>query len=345
MKVLITGNMGYVGSVLVRHLSKCLPEVELHGLDVGFFAHCLTSHAGMPEVLLKTQHFADIRDFDASCFEGVDAVVHLAAISNDPMGSKYEKVTKEINLAASTELAKKAKSAGVKKFIFASSCSMYGAASGEAKKENDQLNPLTAYAVSKVGFEQVLWDIADNDFEVTALRFSTACGFSDRVRLDLVLNDFVACALTTKTITVLSDGSPWRPLIDTRDMARAIEWAIGRDGESFVACNVGSSAWNYQVGELAEAVARKVPGTSVSINKDAPEDKRSYKVNFDYFMSLAPNHQPQIDLDSSIDGLIAGLTEIGFVESEFRNSEFMRLKVLENSVEKGILSDDLKRVS
>mgnify|MGYP000362522773 CR=1 FL=1 len=343
MKVLITGNMGYVGPGLIKHLRNLFPYSELVGYDIGYFAHCLTTNDVLPETRLDIQHFGDIRDFDIKVLKDVTAVVHLAAISNDPMGNSYQKVTTDINLKASAKVARQAKVAGVKKFIFASSCSMYGSASLAEKTETDDLNPLTTYAKSKVALEEVLQTLADDEFEVTALRFSTACGMSDRVRLDLVLNDFVASALTSRKITVLSDGTPWRPLIDTKDMARAIEWALQRGGEKFVACNVGSSEWNYQVVELAEAVARKIPKTSVSINKDAPADKRSYRVNFDLFKKLAPNHQPQISLKDSINGLISGLTQIGFRQDDFRTSEYMRLKVLENAMKIGTLDYELRK--
>src|SRR5262249_34403879 len=157
---------------------------------------------------------------------GVDAVVHLAAISNDPIGHAYEEVTFDVNSRASVELARLAKDSGVGSFIFASSCSVYGSADDRPRTEQSELGPLTAYAKSKVRTEQGLRDLAGSGFRVTCLRFATACGMSDRLRLDLVLNDFVACALSAKRITVLSDGTPWRPLINVADMARAIEWAV-----------------------------------------------------------------------------------------------------------------------
>jgi nucleoside-diphosphate-sugar epimerase len=166
---------------------------------------------------------------------------------------------------------------------------------------------------------------------ITCLRFATACGMSDRLRLDLVLNDFVAGAITSGEITVLSDGSPWRPLIDVSDMARAIEWAVQRSpdqGGGFLAINAGSDRWNYQVRALAEAVAAEIPGTRVSINADAPPDKRSYRVDFSRYASLAPDHQPVTDLETSIRRLAEGLRDIGFDDPEFRNSRFTRLHVL-----------------
>ena len=168
---------------------------------------------------------------------------------------------------------------------------MYGCAEGGARKEIDATNPLTAYARSKIGTENALKQMDLNGMTVTCLRFATACGMSDRLRLDLVLNDFVACAVTSGEITVLSDGSPWRPLIDVEDMARAIAWAIARpssQGGRFLAVNVGRDEWNYRVRDLAEAVATAVPGTKVSINTEAPPDQRSYKVDFSLFKALAP---------------------------------------------------------
>jgi nucleoside-diphosphate-sugar epimerase len=183
--------------------------------------------------------------------------------------------------------------------------------------------------------------------KVTCLRFATACGMSPRLRLDLVLNDFVACALTSGEITVLSDGTPWRPLIDVADMARAIEWAIIRDaaeGGQYLVCNAGSDEWNWQVKDLANAVAAAVPGTSVSINLAAPPDKRSYQVDFSLFRRLAPGYQPQTKLEDSIARLRDGLRAIGFADSDFRNSQNIRLKVLERHMETGRLSADLNWV-
>jgi nucleoside-diphosphate-sugar epimerase len=331
MKILITGNMGYIGPVVARHFKAKFPEILMVGYDMGYFAACLTGTAILPETLLNVQHFGDVRDFNIDILEGIDSVIHLAAISNDPMGNVFEEVTYETNHRASVEVAKIAKKAGVKSFVFASSCSMYGIAEEESKNEESSLNPLTPYAKSKVRTEQDLKELSDKDFAITCLRFATACGMSDRLRLDLVLNDFVAGAVTSKKITILSDGTPWRPLIDVKDMARAIEWAVFRKtlgGDSFVAVNTGSNEWNYQVKDLAAAVADAIPGVRVSINKDAAPDKRSYRVNFDLFCRLAPNHQPQIDLKRCIHDLIKGFERMNFSDPEFRSSRLMRLKVL-----------------
>jgi nucleoside-diphosphate-sugar epimerase len=222
---------------------------------------------------------------------------------------------------------------------------MYGSADDRPKKEGDPLNPLTAYAKSKVYTERDLQPLASDEFKVTCLRFSTACGMSERLRLDLVLNDFVAGAFASKKITILSDGTPWRPLINIKDMARAIDWAIDRDssvGGSFLAVNVGSDGWNYQVKDLAEAVAAVIPGVDVSINANAQPDKRSYRVNFELFKKLAPNHQPIFDLKTTIQELWAGLTALRFKDADFRNSQYMRLKVLDSLRDQGALDENLR---
>lgn len=345
MRVLITGNMGYVGPALTRFLRTNYPDAVLVGYDTAYFGASLTAATTLPESLLEEQLFGDIRDFPASALDGVDAVVHLAAVSNDPMGDRYANVTEAVNQDASVRIAQLAARAGVRNFVFASSCSMYGAADGAPRKETDPTNPLTAYARSKIGTESALKDADLGDMTVTFLRFATACGMSDRLRLDLVLNDFVACAIATGEITVLSDGSPWRPLIDVEDMARAIAWAIRRTPDNsgkLLSVNAGRDEANYQVRDLAEAVSRHIPGTKVFINTNAPPDKRSYKVDFSLFRSLAPEHIPQLSLDDSIIRLREGLTAMDFADADFRNSPYMRLKTLERHINSGRLSDELR---
>jgi len=344
MKVLIIGNMGYVGPGVVAQLRSTYPEAELIGYDIGYFANKLTNVDFFPEAKLSAQVFGDVRKFDVSLLDHVDAVVYLAAISNDPMGAKFEEITYDVNHRSAIKIAEVAKNKGVKNFVFASSCSIYGAADDHAKLESDKLNPLTAYARSKVNAENDLKQLADDKFIATALRFATACGYSNRLRLDLVVNDFVAGAVISKEITILSDGSPWRPLINVKDMARAIEWAITRtsdNGGEFLAVNAGSNSWNYQVKELAHTIADIIPGVKVSIDQDAPEDKRSYKVNFDLFKSLAPNHQPLFDLKTSIKDLVDSLSVMEFKDENFRESQYIRLKVLEKLQNMNYLNDQL----
>lgn len=331
MKILITGNMGYVGPSVASRLRAAFPGATLIGYDTAYYASCLTNADSLPERKLDVQLFGDVRNLGPGVLAGVDAVVHLAAISNDPMGHLFEEVTMEINYESTVRIAKMAKEAGARTFIFASSCSMYGASDGSAKTESSELNPLTAYARSKVLSEKGLMALADTGFMVTCLRFATACGMSERLRLDLVLNDFVAGAVASGKIEILSDGTPWRPLIHIKDMARAIEWAITRqatDGGEFLAVNAGSNEWNYNVLELAESVASVLPGTEILLNEYAPPDKRSYRVNFSLFESLAPHYQPLYTLKQTIRELYAGLVAMDFKNTVFRDSPYMRLKVL-----------------
>ncbi len=344
MRILILGNMGYVGPTLVEHLRATHPAAELIGFDIGYFAHCLTNPDFLPETRLNRQVFGDIRAFPAHLLDGVDAVVDLAAISNDPMGFKYEDVTLDVNFRHAVRVAGLAREKGVQSFVYASSCSMYGLADDSPRKEGDRLNPLTAYARSKVMAEEGLERLAGPGFTVTCLRYATACGWSSRLRLDLVLNDFVAGALVNNRISILSDGTPWRPMINTRDMSRAIEWAIGREpsnGGSFLAVNTGSNAWNNQVSALAEAIACVMPGVEIETNPNAPPDKRSYRANFDLFHRLAPDHQPQEDLISTVREIRDRLVAMGFNDPDYRDSTFIRLKVLDRLQRRRLLNENL----
>ncbi len=345
MRILITGNMGYVGPAITRHFRCRFPDATLLGFDAGLFANCLTTRGPLPEAQLDAQYFGDVRDMPHDLLAGVDAVIHLAAISNDPIGNRFEAATDDINRAATLRTAAIARAAGVRSFVFASSCSMYGMADAAARREDDALNPLTAYARSKVGAERGLAMMDGADMTVTCLRFATACGMSDRVRLDLVLNDFVACALSSGEISVLSDGTPWRPLIDVRDMARACEWAVLRSpdaGGQVLRINAGCETANYQVRDLATAVATSIPGTTVTINTTSPSDSRSYRVDFSLFRRLAPEHQPQFGLEASIQGLVSGLRSLGFADREFRRSDKVRLNVLSTLIASGELTPDLR---
>ncbi len=331
MKILITGNLGYVGPGLVRELREFYPEAELIGYDIGYFAKYLTTPSVSPDIYLDIQHYGDVRRFPEQILEGVDVVVSLAAISNDPIGNKFEEVTLDINYHANVEIARMARRQGVRRFVFASSCSVYGSAEDAPRTEASALDPLTAYARSKVYSEEALEALAREDFQVTCLRFATACGMSERLRLDLVLNDFVAGALTAGRITILSDGTPWRPLIHVLDMARAIRWAMERDTETggpFLTLNTGSDGWNHQIRDLALATQKLLPQVEVSINKDALPDKRSYRVDFGLFRGLAPGHQPQYGLEETVKGLIEGLQAIQFNDSDYHRSGLIRLNVI-----------------
>ena len=338
MRILITGNMGYVGPALVSHLRKTLPDAYLAGLDTGYFAKMVTGATLLPEAHLNVQYFGDARSLPDGVLAGFDAVICLAAISNDPIGNRFEQVTMDINAHAAVELAKRAKAAGVQRFVYASSCSVYGYAEDGARNEQSPVGPLTAYARSKVAAEVGLEPLASEDFTVTCHRFATACGFSERLRLDLVLNDFVAGAITSGKIGILSDGTPWRPLINVNDMALAMEWSATRtaaNGGNFLVVNTGSDIWNYQVRELADAVAAALPGTEVTVNPLAPPDKRSYRVDFALYRQLAPDHQPRYSLPATIQGLVGGLKGMGFADAAYRESDLIRLHIVSKLLDKG----------
>ncbi len=344
MKVLITGNLGYVGPGVVKEFRDHFPEAELIGYDCGYFMRQNTSSLITAENYLNKQIFGDVRNLDARVLEGVDTVISLAAISNDPLSNQFENQTFDINYKSTIDIAKMSKDAGVKNFIFASSCSVYGFASDSPRKENSDLDPLTPYAKSKVKSEEDLYPLASDEFKITCLRFATACGMSDRLRLDLVVNDFVAGGILNKKIEILSDGTPWRPLINVLDMARAIRWAHERtisEGGNFIRVNTGSNNWNYQVKEIAYSVQKILGDVEVHINQKAAPDKRSYQVNFDLFEKLAPLHQPIFDLKMTVTDLIHGINAIELKNKNFRNSNLIRLHVINQLLDHNIIDNNL----
>jgi nucleoside-diphosphate-sugar epimerase len=340
MRVVITGHKGYVGPVFARHVADRQPGWELIGVDTEFFADQLAGPD--PARYFRREIRADVRALADDVLRDADAVVYLAAVSNDPMGKEFEAATMEINATAAVALAARCRRLGVTRFVFASSCSIYGFAGDVPRAEGDPLNPLTTYARSKVEAENRLRSLADRSFSVTCLRFATACGASPRLRLDLVLNDFVASAVQTGRIEVLSDGSPWRPLIHVEDMAHAIEWGLLRDGEPFISVNVGSSEWNWQIGNLAHDVARVLKGVEVSINKAAQPDNRSYRVDFSLFEKLAPKHQPQKNFDTAVQELRDQIGQMDFGAISFRKSPYLRLNVLRELKAGNRLLQDLR---
>jgi nucleoside-diphosphate-sugar epimerase len=347
MRILITGNLGYVGSELVKLLRITYPKAELLGFDIGYFAKQITNRNIAPEMYLDHQYYGDVRTFPEKILKGVDSVIQLAAISNDPIGNKFEKVTLEVNYESVINIAKMAKKAGIKKMVFASSCSVYGFAEEAARTEESSVNPLTAYAKSKVLAERDLAPLADDDFTVTCLRFATACGMSDRLRLDLVLNDFVAGAISKGEINIMSDGSPWRPLINVRDMGKAIIWGIERKalpGDNYLVLNTGSNQWNYQVKYLANAIHDILTETIVSINEDAQPDKRSYRVSFDKFEKLAAGYTPAYNLGQTIKDLVDGLQNLDFRDTNYRQSGLIRLHVVNELLSQNILNNNLELV-
>ena len=355
MKILITGNMGYLGPAVARQLRMSRPGAVITGLDSGLFAGCLAVPQSLPQLLpecqMDYQCFADIRNFPRQILDGVDAVVHLAAAPGGPQSNLFEDVTFEINYLATIELANEARRRGVSSFVYASSCSIYGlAASGKKMMEYATPNPLTAYAKSKVFSERQLERFAGPGFKITSLRFPEACGMSERLRLDLVMNGFVAEALSTGQIVLPGGDAAWRPLINVKDMARAIDWAISRDssqGGHFLAVNAGSVDGNYRIKDIALAVADEIPGIKVFASNESPADISSYAVDFSLFEKLAPEHQPLNGLRSSILEVKSGLEGSGLLgqNQDYRSSRFMRFKMLDEFISKKILSQKLLWVS
>lgn len=346
MKILVTGNLGYIGPVLGRHIKGHFLSSKLYGMDAGLFSGCVTTNGRLGDTYYDIQYHKDVRDISVKDLEGIDSIVHLAAVSNDPIGKDFEKATYETNLKASCNLAEQAIIAGVSRFIFASSCSMYGAASSSAKTESDETHPLTAYAKSKIGVEEYLKKIAGAKLEMTFLRFATACGGSDRLRLDLVLNDFVASAYKYKSISILSDGSPWRPLIDVSDMCSAIIWALTKPlQDSPLSINIGSNEWNFQVSELAEIVAKCLPGTNIQLNPEAPPDKRSYKVSFDLYKKLAPSFYPSMAIENSVDNIARIVANLELPITGFRTTKYIRLNHLKSLLECKLINSSLRWIS
>jgi nucleoside-diphosphate-sugar epimerase len=301
MNVLVIGNLGYVGIPAISLLKK--NKIFSIGLDCNWFNlnfYSSNSHSNFPNV----QIYDDVRKFKLSKLNyNIDVIIYLAAVSNDPMGKKFKLATKEINYKSCIRIAKEAKKMNVKKFIFASSCSLYGATSDNfPKNEEDKLNPLTDYAVSKALCEKNLKKYSSEKFKVICLRFATAAGYSDNQRLDLVFNDFVASSVCNNKIELLSSGTAWRPLIHVKDMAKAILWAIKYKCKlNFMAINVGSNSWNFKIIDLAKKIGKIVSKKAkIEIKNKAAVDQRSYKVSFDLYESLSGKYKPSINFKKAV---------------------------------------------
>ena len=340
MKVLVTGHHGYIGSVAAPMLRDAGHDVT--GLDTYFYEGCdfTPDSANVPSIRL------DIRDVTTELLEGNDGIVHLAALSNDPLGELDAELTHAINFHSTVELARNAKEAGVRRFIFASSCSMYGASgTDELMTEDAPLRPLTAYAESKVRAEEALAELADADFDPVFLRNATAYGASPRVRLDVVLNNLAAWAFTSGQVRIMSDGTPWRPLVHVRDIAAATAAALVAPAErvSGEAFNVGADSENYRVSELADIVHETVPACEIAYAEDASPDPRSYRVDFSKLAETLPDARPAWTARDGARELLEAFRAIGLKSEGFET--FTRLARLKSLLAERRLDRELRWVT
>ena len=320
MKIFATGHRGYIGAHLVDVLKQEGHTVV--GCDVGLFEGCNWE----PLVSADQELVKDIRKIEVRDLEGCDCVVHLAAISNDPMGEMNSQLTFDVNRDASIQLAELAKRASVPRFLFAGSCSIYGKGEKLDLDENDPLNPLTAYARTKIETEQRLSQLADKSFTPVYLRNATAYGHSPMLRIDLVVNNLLGSAMSYGEIRIQSDGSPWRPLIHCRDIARAFA-AFAKAPKEVVhnkAVNVGGDAENYQVRDVGNQVQRLIPSAKVVYTGEVGADPRNYRVKFDLLSKLLPDFKLQYRLESGMEELYGKMVEHRFGKMDFEGDRFVR---------------------
>jgi nucleoside-diphosphate-sugar epimerase len=335
---MLTGHRGYIGTVLVRLLQECGHEVV--GLDADLYRRC--TFTGEPAQI--PQLAKDIRDIEPADVEGFEAIIHLAGLSNDPLGDYRPELTDEINHQASVRLALMAKSAGVRRFLFASSCSTYGAAGDRLIDETADFNPVTPYGIAKVEVEAALTEMADADFSPTYLRASTAYGVSPRLRFDLVLNNLTAWAFTTGRVYLKSDGTPWRPIVHIEDISRAYIAALHapRELDHAEAFNVGTTTENYQIRELAQIVSEVVPNCRIEYAPDAGPDKRCYRVDCNRIASKLHEFKPQWTARRGVEELYESYRREGLTLEEFEGPRYKRIDHIKSLIDQGDLQPDLR---
>jgi nucleoside-diphosphate-sugar epimerase len=343
MRVLLTGHQGYIGTVMAPLLQAAGHDVT--GLDTGLYTAC--TYPGAPAPAQIPTIIRDVRDVTPGDLRGFEAVIHLAALSNDPLSDLNPDITYDINHHGSVRLAAAAKDAGVGKFLLASSCSNYGSAGDAVIDETGTLAPVTAYGKSKVLAEHDILRLKDAKFSPSFLRPATAYGVSPRLRLDIVLNNLVACAVTTGLIVLQSDGTPWRPIVHIADICAAFIAALAADpaktsGEAF---NVGRSDQNFRVIDIAEAVAQTVPGCKIEIAKGAGPDTRSYRVNFDKILSAMPDFAPQWNVLKGAEELYSSFIQSKLTQADFNGTRYKRTGTVMGLLADGTLDATLRRTA
>lgn len=339
MRVLITGHEGYIGAVLAPFLFA--EGHEVIGLDTGYYRDCGFGEEATPVPLIAR----DIRDVRRDDLAGVDAVVHLAALSNDPVGDLNPECTYEINHRASLGLARLAREAGVRRFLFSSSCSVYGASSpDDMLDEEAAFAPITPYAESKVAVERDLLRLADDEFSPTFLRNATVYGVSPRLRGDVVVNNLVGWAVTTGKVALKSDGTPWRPLVHVEDVCRAFAALLEapREVVHSQAFNVGRQDENYRIRAVAEIVQRAVPGSELSFAEGAGPDPRCYRVDFSKIARMVPGFRPTWSVERGVNQLRDAFIAVGLTRADLEGARYSRVKALLCLLQQGRVDTDLR---